>query len=343
MLCWSKIYVMFIINLFFGVIMYNIMGIKNFMKIIQKYADEAITYNKINKYKDTVMGIDGNLMIYKMVYAIRKNGYDIKNGDIIVTHLNSLLLKIIGFVKYNITPVFVFDGIQPKMKEKTLKRRKEFQKSMKKKYYNAITQDEKKKYYFMKSDITFQEIQQCIELIRVFNFTVIESIEEADSQLSDLSKKKVIDYIVTDDMDILIFGGANILKNFTISDKKKIQEISLNIIKEQTEMNQHQLVDLAILLGCDYCPTIKGIGPIGAYKLMKKYGDIKEIIKNEPIKIGAVEYKYKKIRNYFLNPPVINYKSIKITKFKYDKMELETFLKKFNYKNDYIDSLISKI
>lgn len=166
------------------------MGIKNLKKVMDKYAPTAIKITNISDYKNKVLGIDMNNMIYKMIFAIRLNGYDIKNGDTIVTHIHSLLLKMQGFKKYNITPVFVFDGMPPKIKEETLKQRKEFQNFMKQKYYKAVTQDEKKKYYFMKSDISYKEITDCMELIKLFGYTIVESLEEADSQLADLIKKK---------------------------------------------------------------------------------------------------------------------------------------------------------
>ena len=164
------------------------MGIKNFMKIIQKYSPDAITYNKITHYQNKILAIDANLMIYKMIFAIRKNGYDLKNGEVIVTHLHTTLQKINGFIKYNITPVFVFDGMAPQLKKATLQKRKEFQQYMEQKYYKAVTQDEKKKYYFMKSKITLQEILDVMELIKLFGYQVIEAPEEADSQLAYLIK-----------------------------------------------------------------------------------------------------------------------------------------------------------
>ena len=231
------------------------MGIKNLKKIIDKYAPSAIKLTNISDYKNKILGIDSSNMIYKMLFAIRMRGYDLKNSEIVVTHIHALLLKMQGFAKYNITPVFVFDGISPKIKATTINQRNEFQNFMKLKYDKAVTQDEKKKYYFMKSKITYKEIKECMDLIRLFGYTVIESPEEADSQLANLMKNKKVDYIVTDDMDILVFGGDKILKNFTVSDKKKIQEINLNVFKKEIDLNQNQLIDLAILLGCDYCPS----------------------------------------------------------------------------------------
>lgn len=316
------------------------MGIKNLMNIITKYSPNSITYTKIDKYRNKIIAIDSNLMIYKFIYAIRFNGYDIKNGDIIVTHIHSLLLKIKGFVKYNITPVFVFDNIAPSIKQSTLDKRKEFHNIMNLKYYKAVTQDEKKKYYFAKSEITYQEFQDCIDLIKLFNYTVITAPEEADSQLAELSKHNKVNYIATDDMDILVFGGNKILKNFTVSDKKKIQEINLDIFKKDAKLTQKELVDLGILLGCDYCNTIKGIGVMGSYKYIQKYKTIENITENENIKMDV---NYTKARDYFINPPVISYKKIKINKFKVDKAGLTNFLKKFNYSDLYIDNLLNKL
>lgn len=316
------------------------MGIKNFMKIIQKYAPGAISLTKINKYKNKTIAFDANLLIYKMIYAIRLNGYDIKNDDTIITHIHAFLLKMKGFIKYSITPVFVFDGMPPSIKNDTLKQRNEFQKAMQKKYFSAVTQDEQKKYYFMKSDISYQEITECVELINIFGYTVINAPEEADAQLVELLNNKKVDYVATDDMDILIFGGEKILKNFTISDAKKIQEINLNVIKTQTNLTHKKIIDLAILLGCDYCPSVKGIGTIGAYKYIQKYGTIEKIIKNENIQLG---YDFNKARRYFINPPTTNTKKIKINKINLNKQKLNIFLNRFNYKKDYVIELLKSI
>ena len=316
------------------------MGIKNLMQIIKRYAPDSITYHKIDQYKNKILAIDANLMIYKMIFAIRFNGYDLQNDDIIVTHIHSLLNKFKGFIKYNITPVFVFDGINPKIKDQVIKQRTEFFKFMQQKYYKAVTQDEKKKYYFSKSEITYKEIKECMDFMKIFGYTVIESPEEADAQLAELMKRKKVDYVVTDDMDILIFGGELILKNFTVSDKKKIQEINLDAFKKQTNLTQKKLIDLAILLGCDYCPSIKGIGTIGAYNLIQKYGSLEGIMKHEQI---SLSYDYNEARKYFMKPPVIDVSKMEVSKGKIDKDVLITFLKEHKYKEKYISNLLNTI
>jgi flap endonuclease-1 len=313
------------------------MGIKNFIKLIEKYSPSSITYTNISKYQNKILGIDANLMIYKMVYAIRQNGYDIKNGNISVTHIHTLLLKLIGFVKYNITPVFVFDGLAPQIKNETLRKRKIVHKTAKKKYDEATTEEEKKKYY-LRYEITDEEMNDCKQLITMFNYSIIDSVEEADSQLVELLNCGKIDYIVTDDMDILVFGGGNILKNFTVSSNKKIQEINLAQFKKDTNLTQNMIIDISILMGCDYCTSAYGIGPIKSYELIMKYGDIESIIKKSHVEIN-IDYKF--TRTYFLKPNVIECKDLeKFRTFKKcDKEVVENFLKKWNFDDKYIDKI----
>ncbi len=40
-----------------------------------------------------------------------------------------------------------------------------------------------------------------------------------------------------------------------------------------------QFVDLCILCGCDYCPSIRGIGPTTALKLIKRHKDLEGVLK----------------------------------------------------------------
>ena len=45
-------------------------------------------------------------------------------------------------------------------------------------------------------------------------------------------------------------------------------------------MSREEFIDLCILLGCDYCGTIRGIGPKRALELIKQYRNIDEAIKH---------------------------------------------------------------
>lgn len=324
------------------------MGIKNFMKFIQKYAPTAIKLTKITDYKNKTLAIDADLMIHKLILAVRLKGYDIKNEDVTITHIHALLLKIIGFKKYNINPIFVFDGTAPELKTEIIKERKHIQDRLQQKYSSAKTKKDKKKYYYAKSIILSREYSDCITILKLFNFTIIEALEEADAQISYLLVHGYADNAVSDDLDLLIFGCSNLLKNFSISDKKYIQEIDLDVLKNTINFNQKQIIDIGILLGCDYCPHIKSIGPSTAYKIIKKYKSIDNLISDveseHKTQFKKYKKKYQSAQQYFLNPPVN--KNIKInTKIglsENNKLELIIFLKTFKFTQKYIDNLFEK-
>ncbi len=314
------------------------MGVKNLMTIIKRYSPNSIKYTTIDNYKNKILGIDANLMIYKMVFAIRRNGYDIMKNKIKVTHIHALLDKLIAFKKYNITPIFVFDGYFPKIKEDTMQKRKEFQKTTKKKYEKAIKvsdQDEQKKYYYMASNITSKELEECKTLISLFGYRWLNAIGEADSQLAYMSKQKMIDAIVTDDMDILVFGGTPILKNFSVSTQKKIQEINLNKLLKDLKITQKQLIYIAMIIGCDYCKDLKGVGPINAVKLVKDGVSLKGIPLN------------KQVFEYFNNPEVIDKIMLElpeISRKKYvDYIGIKRLLLKKGYNKEKILTIFERI
>ena len=47
-----------------------------------------------------------------------------------------------------------------------------------------------------------------------------------------------------------------------------------------------QFIDLCILLGCDYCESIRGIGPKRAIDLIKRHKTIENIVEHIDKKVG---------------------------------------------------------
>lgn len=77
-----------------------------------------------------------------------------------------------------------------------------------------------------------------------------------------------------------------------------------------------QFIDLCILLGCDYCDSIRGIGPKRAIELIKKHKSIEKIIESLDKKYTVPEnWIYEKARLLFLNPEVSDAESIQVRPF----------------------------
>lgn len=45
-------------------------------------------------------------------------------------------------------------------------------------------------------------------------------------------------------------------------------------------MTMGQFIDMCILLGCDYCDSIRGIGPKKAFEMITKHKSIENILKH---------------------------------------------------------------
>jgi len=67
-----------------------------------------------------------------------------------------------------------------------------------------------------------------------------------------------------------------------------------------------QFVDLCILLGCDYCDSIRGIGPKKAVEFIKKYGSIEKVLESlDKTKYPVPDdWNYQGARELFKNPEV---------------------------------------
>ena len=83
--------------------------------------------------------------------------------------------------------------------------------------------------------------------------------------------------------------------------------VNLSDNLKRLNINQFQLIDLAILIGTDYFPGIKGIGPKTALKLIKRYGSLETVIQCEKANYNFTQLTpklLKKIRKIFLLPEV---------------------------------------
>lgn len=75
-----------------------------------------------------------------------------------------------------------------------------------------------------------------------------------------------------------------------------------------------QFIDLCILLGCDYCDSIRGIGPKRAIELIQKHRSIEKILENIDTKkyTPPENWIYKEARKLFLNPDVADPETLEV-------------------------------
>ena len=199
------------------------MGIKNLLKLINSYPD-LIEEKKIEDYSGKKIAIDISIMLYQIVISIRNSGSDLTNNKGEMTsHILGLFNKTIKLLEKNIIPVYIFDGKPPDLKKKILDMRKNVRKKAEEKMLNAETEEEKIKYFKRSVIIGKKELEDCRELLQMMGVPFVNAPEEADSQCAWLSKKGLVDCVLTEDMDILTFGSPYIVRNLTSMKKKPIE------------------------------------------------------------------------------------------------------------------------
>jgi len=281
------------------------MGIKNLFKLINSEASQAVTNITFKDLKSCKVGIDTSIIIYQFVVAIRNRGSDLTTKDGRMTsHIHGILSKALGYLEKGMLPVFVFDGKPPALKKYTLDNRKKIRNAASKALENVENEEEKRKLLKKSVVITHTQMNECKEILRSIGVPVIEAPEEADSQLAYLAKNNLVCGVGSEDMDLLTFGTPFLFRNLSLSKKKKMIQIDLQKILKGMDITYDQFIDICILLGCDYSPTIRGIGPKNAFKFIKKFKNIETIL--EHIKTNnLVKYKvsdkfnYKESREYF--------------------------------------------
>lgn len=121
----------------------------------------------------------------------------------------------------------------------------------------------------------------------------LQAIGEADHMIATLAKEGLIDGVFSEDLDMLTHGIPALIRGVTTGRSTGILSLfKLTDILAELKLTMTQFVELCILCGCDYAPTITGIGPVKGHALLLKYGSINNIIKELDNASEAFRKKY---------------------------------------------------
>merc|ERR1712130_319576 len=179
---------------------------------------------------------------------------------------------------------------------------------------------------------TREHVADCQKLLSLMGVPWYAAPREAEAQCSRMCAQGIVYGAGTEDMDALTFGTTKLVRHLTDSEarKKPVLEFDLNKVLNGLDVTMAQFIDICILCGCDYCPSIRGIGPKKAYQYIKKWNNIEGVIEGikdmQKYKIPD-NWQYKESRELFLNPSVT--KKADLPKFKWElpkEKELTEFL-----------------
>ncbi|MEM2341891.1 MAG: flap endonuclease-1 [Candidatus Bathyarchaeia archaeon] len=240
----------------------------------------------------------------------------------ITSHLSGLFYRTCNLLELGIKPIYVFDGTPPDLKEAEIKRRMKVKEEAIKKYEAALREgrlEEARMYAQMTSHLKDYMSDDAKRLLTLMGVPWVQAPSEGEAQAAHIVKRGDANFCASQDYDSLLFGAPYLLRNLTISGRRKLPrkdvyvEITPEIIELKRVLNElgithKQLIDIGILIGTDFNPDgVKGIGPKSALKLIKTYGSLEAAL--SAIKDAEFPVEPVKIREIFLHPNVTdNYK-----------------------------------
>jgi len=279
---------------------------------------------KLEDLSGRSIAIDAYNALYQFLAIIRQpDGTPLKDSSGRVTsHLSGLLYRTSNLVEMGIKPIYVFDGMPPALKEVEIKRRAKVKEEAAVRYERALKEgkiQEARVYAQATSRLKDYMAEDSKKLLDLMGIPWVQAPSEGEAQAAHMTKRGHADYCASQDYDSLLFGAPKLIRNVTISGRRRLpsKNVFVEVVPEVVDLEQvlkecmityEQLVDVGILIGTDFNPDgIEGLGPKTALKLIKEHGTIENALPF--VKNAQFPAEPQRIREIFLKPPITdNYK-----------------------------------
>jgi len=263
------------------------------------------------------LAVDGYNTLYQFLAIIRgMDGGHLKDSKGRVTsHISGLFYRNINLLELGMKLVYVFDGKPPELKMEEIRRRSAQRREAKDQYLRALQAGDMaqaRKFAEASTVLGRDMVSDAKELLEAMGIPWVDAPSEGEAQASTMAMEGTVNAVASQDHDSLVFGTPVLVRNVTISGKRRLpsrgivinvqpERIRLSSVLATTGLSREQLVDFAILLGTDFNPDgFTGVGPATALKYLKKYGRLEEIRELQEELRGV---NYGEIRELYLNAP----------------------------------------
>ena len=302
------------------------------------------------------LAVDGYNTLYQFLAIIRGvDGGHLKDSNGRVTsHISGLFYRNINLLELGMKLVYVFDGKPPEMKAQEIQRRVAQRREAKDQYLRALQAGDMvqaRKFAEASTVLRRDMVSDAKELLEAMGIPWVDAPSEGEAQATRMAIEGTVNAVASQDHDSLVFGAPVLVRNVTISGKRRLpskgivinvqpERIRLSSVLSTTGLTREQLVDFAILLGTDFNPDgFEGVGPATALKYLKKYGRLEEI---KELKDGVQTIDYQQIRDLYLNAPSIP--GVKPTWSPMDRERLISFLvNEHSFSHQRVEAAIARI
>ncbi|MGC9147908.1 MAG: flap endonuclease-1 [Sulfolobales archaeon] len=304
-----------------------------------------------------VIAIDAYNALYQFLSAIRQpDGTPLMDSKGRVTsHLSGLFYRTINIIEEGIKPVYVFDGKPPEIKYSEILSRSIQKQKAEEKYREAKEKGDieaMKKYAQATSKLTNDMVDASKKLLDAMGIPWVQAPSEGEAQAAYMAAKGDVWASASQDYDSLLFGSPRLVRNLTITGKRKLpgkdvyvelspELIVLDDLLKSLGLSREQLIDIGILIGTDYNPDgVEGIGPKTALQIIKSYGSLEKALKSLPkasFPIDPME-----IKKFFLNPPTTSDYRLEWKEPEASKI-IEILVEEYEFSRDRVEKHIERL
>lgn len=241
----------------------------------------AQEHTTLEKYRGKTLAIDAYGWLHRGIISCAQELCTNQPTRRYVT----LIMKKVDLLRYfGVEPYFVFDGAALPTKAETNRERREKRVLAQAKadaYAKAGNSKAAWKEYMKAAGVTCQMAKTVMVELDTLGIEYIVAPYEADPQMVYLEKIGIVDGILLEDSDLLVFG-ANLLIT-KLKDNGNCVEVDRKRIAQSVPglglFNSSQWRYVAMLLGCDYTKGIDKVGMITAVKLVQRYPEIDRLLR----------------------------------------------------------------
>jgi flap endonuclease-1 len=282
--------------------------------------DLAIKHTiSLDSLSGKIIAVDAFNVLYQFLASIRQeDGTPLQDfrGNV-TAHLSGLFYRSTKLIENGIKPVYVFDGKPTKLKGKTQEQRAAAKEIAKKKWEKALERGElkeAKKYAQATSRLTPEMSDESKELLDCMGIPWVQAEGEGEAQAAIMVYEGTAYAAASQDYDALLFGTPVLVRNISITGRRKVprqdryimvepEEIRLGETLKALGITREQLIIIGILTGTDFNKGVKGVGPKTALKIVKEHKKIGGIVNYVKKKYDYdFEVEPKEILDLFMKP-----------------------------------------
>uniref|UniRef100_A0A3Q0TB13 Exonuclease 1 n=1 Tax=Amphilophus citrinellus TaxID=61819 RepID=A0A3Q0TB13_AMPCI len=255
------------------------MGISGLLQFIKDAAEPV----NVKKYKGQTVAVDTYCWLHKGAFSCAEK---LAKGEPTEQYVCYCMKFVDMLLTFSVKPILVFDGCNLPSKQEVEKARRERREANLQKGRQLLREgklSEARECFNRCINITPAMAHNLIKAARARGVDCVVAPYEADAQLAYLTKSGLAQAVITEDSDLLAFGCKKvILKMDKQGNGLEIDQSNLGRCRSLGNIfTEEKFRYMCILSGCDYLPSLHGIGLGKACKLLRlaKDPDILKVIR----------------------------------------------------------------